>query len=239
MKTTNRHTKQIAPIAQASLPLLALIICALLEGSVVGAHAAAVIVPNSSFDTPTLADGGFGLPATSWTGAAVFNPQDAQFSGSSGSGNLPSPALGQQCAYLGSSSLGSLATTSPLTNILADTAYRLTVALGSRLDFPTDPIGTVTLSFLANGTPIPGGSTTITTNTTAISLGTFADFTTSFTTNASSPQIGQNLTASISYTGGRQVMIDNVRVDATAVPEPTSTILLASALSFLWQRRRR
>ena len=216
--------------------------------SLVAADAASIPVPNYSFELPSLADGGFDLVVEGWLrsdgdAAGLLNPQDAQFPGSSGLGDLAAPAHGLQSAFLGDGSGGvkttSLTTTAPLTVILANVTYTLRVAFGSRLDFAADPSGAATFGLLANGLSILESSTTFTTNTTSLPLGTFVDYTTSFTTTTGSPLIGQNLTARISYTGDNQVMFDNVRVNVDVVPEPTSAILLASTVPLFWLRRRR
>ncbi len=224
-----------------------------LGASLGAANADPITVPNFSFESPAQGDGGFAFEfVDGWTfldgTGGVFDPVDAQFSGSTG-GDLPAPALGQQAVFLGNGLTNNniITTTSSLTSIVADTKYTLTLAIGNSLNFPADPSGTATLSFLANGVLIPGSSTTITTDTATIPLGTFADFSTSFTTTMSSPQIGQGLTVRVSYfpflaegpSQNGQLMIDNVRVDAEIVPEPTSAILLASALPLFLRRRRR
>jgi hypothetical protein len=206
-------------------------------------NAATITVPNFSFELPSQVDGGFELTVTDWNlidYGGVFNALDAQFPGSTG-GDLPAPALGQQLAFLGDgSTYGAfrLTTAAPLTSILANSTYTMTVALGSRLDLPVNPTDSALLQFLANDVVLAEGGLGFNLEST-IPPGTFVDFTTSLITGLSSPLIGQNLKVRISYQGDRQLMIDNVRMDVVVVPEPSTTGLFIGGVALAAALRRR
>jgi len=61
--------------------------------------------------------------------------------------------------YLGGAGVGNIRSDAALTNILANTTYTLTLALGTRLDYLADRgsgIDNVVFQFEANGNAIPG-----------------------------------------------------------------------------------
>jgi hypothetical protein len=224
--------------------MVAAIACASLGLSLSVADATPISVPNYSFELPSLSDGGFDLAVPEWTlldFGGVFNSEDAQFPGSTG-GDLPAPADGEQLAFLGTgSTFGtfSLTTAAPLTSILADSTYTLTVALGSRLDLPVNPTDVVFVQFLANEVVLAEGGLVFNPEATMIPPGTFVDFTTSLITGPSSPLIGQDLKVRIGLLGDSQLMIDNVRLDV--VPEPSTAALFIGGLTLAsaFRRRRR
>ena len=241
----------MARIPNFSPHLSALVTCAFLSAPIYGVNAASIVVPNFSFESLVYGDGGYDFVVPSWIGTSsgsgsnygIYNPLDDDFAGSSGGGSVPSPAIGEQAAFmhLDPSGTVSLTTATAFTSILADTSYTLTVALGSRNLLPGSSTGMVTLSLLANGVLIPGASITITPDSVTIPLGTFADFSTSFTTDSSTLLIGQDLTASVTYsaTTVSQVLLDNVRVDAFTVPEPSTTLVgVISVLGLVVRRIR-
>ena len=214
-------------------------------------QAESVFVPNASFESPELAEGGVvinSVPGWTFTGSGAFqtgilNHDDAAFLGATG-GNLPAPALGPQSTFLHTGGAAGVSIrTTPLTTILPNTTYTLTVAIGVRLDFPfaAGPgQGFANLSLYADGQPFNALSATDILVST-ISRGTFVDFTTSFTTGASGPLIGQGLYPIIGYfhDGNAGVSVDNVRLDATAIPAPTAlALLLSSSLLTIGRRRR-
>jgi len=214
-------------------------------------QAQTVFVPNSSFESPELADGTSiinSVPGWTFTGSGAFqtgilNHDDTAFLGVTG-GNLPAPALGPQSTYLHTGGAAGVSIrTTPLTTILPNTTYTLTVAIGVRLDYPSGSgpgQGFANLSLYADGQPFNALSATDIVAST-ISRGTFVDFTTSFTTGASGPLIGQGLYPFIGYfhDGNAGVSVDNVRLDAIAIPEPTGAALILSASLLTMRRRRR
>ena len=254
MKTNNTISKLSLTIANRQSVFHALLLMGLSLGPTLApVHATPIVVPNFSFESPAVADGGFSLTIASWNisgfGAhqeGVYNPDNAGFPGATG-GNLPAPALGPQNAFLNASGDSSMTTASGLATILPLTTYTLTIAIGVRLDYPTvDPaLGTFTISLLANGGDIslfyPSSSLTV--SASAIPRGTFVDYTASFTTGIGDSTIGQSVSPSIRYINSNVtpggISVDNVRLDASTVPEPTAGVLLLAGSLLAMNRRKR
>jgi hypothetical protein len=211
-------------------------------------HATPVTVPNASFESPsspTSTSTNFNV-VSGW----VFNVKDgSQF----GTGSIASKyssagtSSGFNYATINNdfpgvtdtiTSAASLGTITPLTT------YTLTIAVGDETQSDTSLYGApgnVSFSLLANGVAfatktVPNGS---------VANGTFADFTLTYATPSSGSIIGENLEiqlATLPETGtAYQPGFDNVRLNETvmAVPEPTTSALLASGLLALcWLMRR-
>ncbi|MDB5295834.1 MAG: hypothetical protein JWO31_1817 [Phycisphaerales bacterium] len=228
---------------------------ACLLGGLWGTGAAAAPVPllNASFESPALADGVATLTVPSWTQggtgsnqSGVYNPTTAAFAGaSSGAGNLPAPAAGPQAAFMNTGGIGSATLTSatPLGAILASTKYTLTVALGVRSDFPAAGVRLdnvyVEMTAGASGASLTGAYLAFDANT--LPAGSFKDYAVTFSTGASGNVIGQALSVDMGYqsTTNSGVMADNVRLDASPVPEPATPALLLVAGTALLRRRAR
>jgi len=249
MKTTNTLISPAPPIPNRKCLFFALVLTSLPLGfTLPQVQASPIVVPNFSFESPDVADGLFSLVIPDWSymgsgafQAGVYDHNDAGFPGATG-GNLPAPALGAQSAFLHTGGLGgvSMTTTSALTSILPETTYTLTVAIGVRLDFPAGPAnGGGSLNLFANGVNVSGSELNFNVNT--LPRGAFADYTISFTTGTSDFIIGQSLTPFIGifFDGSSGINVDNVRLDATSVPEPTTVTLLLSASLLAMNRRKR
>ena len=215
------------------------------------AVAAPIVVPNFSFDDPArTTDGQSSATVPGWTfeGATgvsnfgVANPDDSMYSGSSGANApLPGTALGSQTAYLDKTSgANAYLHSGPLITIAADTRYTLTIAVGFRKGYPFKPSGGVGLET----------NTTLIAQTVArpqdLVADTFLDFTTTFTTAATGdPLVGQQLGIRMTLSNGVQssgqhLDFDNVRFDASFVPEPSCLALVVlSGIAFLFQRQRK
>lgn len=204
------------------------------------AQAAPVTVQNYSFEEPVLGDGNYGkvnwLGVPGWTDASwdggIQDWTNSQYPGTSGNGNLAWPGHGLQSGYLGNGGAILYQNVGP---ILPDTIYTLTVAVGRRLDFGNNEEywsialvsgaynGTV-LGYIdqTSGYPAPG---------------TFVDKTVVVTTGAS---VSGNLFVVLSGYGGQQTSVDNVRLDATIIPEPGTVVLLitglAGLLCYAWRK---
>jgi len=219
------------------------------------AHAVVIPVPNASFESPVLADGTSSAPITGWTAtgsnflAPAYNPVNANYAGATG-GNLPGTANGAQAAdiFTGGAGGGTLTTTAPVTTFLANTTYTLTVAIGARLDYSNGQgmsIHGAVISLLGNGGMTAGS---LTFDTTTLTKGTFADFTTTFTTGASGGLVGQGLWISLGTfsEGSMAIDFDNVRLTDSNVavggnvPDAGSTAaLLGLSLVGLFGLRRK
>jgi hypothetical protein len=230
------------------------------------ARAVPIAVPNFSFEAPVRADGNFtatasnndttavtnwiaGLPGSSMS-VGVQNPMDAQFAGTTG-GPLPAPGDGNQSAYINlysttSGQTATLTSQNSLGTIQDNSIYTLTVALGRRLD--ADDPETVSISLLANGTPIPGAITTILGTT--LTPGTYEDYSASFSTSLlGDPLAGQSLTIQLAHSkvagtpGNMQMNFDNVRLNVEEVPpvppapEPSTWLLMVIGIVGLLRRR--
>lgn len=194
-------------------------------------------------------------------GVGVQNAIDSQypgttFTGTPGEDDLDAPAHGKQFAYInaGGTNVNHLTSLNPLGNgVKAFTLYTLTVAVGDRGDGvePRD----VKIELLVEPA-VEGG---LTTSAAAAMLtgeeidvvglnqddqGAFVNLTASFQTDGTSPLIGRDLKIRLThFSNGRageypQVSFDNVRLVATAVPEPSSAALALLGASALLRRRR-
>jgi hypothetical protein len=211
------------------------------------AKAAPVAVNNFSFEDPVAADAALNTATpTGWTTSGgsgtwkgVYNPTNTQFAGATGSpGTLPSPANGAQAAFFQyNGAVGYLFQN--VGALLPDTQYTLTAAVGHRLDNSSD---VTAFAGLVNGIDLTG--TPLSSNTFAFINGTstkgvFTDLVASFMTGSS---VSGDLTIAIGVTAGTnrgnapQMVMDNVRLDATPIPEPSSIVLILVALMVYGRR---
>ncbi len=208
-----------------------------------------IFVNNFSFETgiSPVDPGDEGTAAAAgWSGSGavgIYDPTDLEFAGTTGNnvqGTLPNG--GQDLVIttyylpLGGPLGGSLEQTVAL--VAANTTYTLTVSVGTRLETIS---GGWSISLLA-------GVTTIGSNTgnSGPAAGTFIDrVAVAGPFGPLDPKIGSPLIIRISgfnvsgNTTTAQDQFDNVRLDATLVPEPASgMVLLAGAVSMGFTRRR-
>jgi hypothetical protein len=211
-----------------------------------------ITVPNFSFELPAQTSGannnggnGDTTAITSWTIAAPAGNTDngvyRPIAGFTSTNPLPAPADGNQLAYLvpGAGNTSSITTSASLGNVAANMLYTLTVALGNRSDNLFFDTGTYTIDLLANGVSVAestrAGST--------VAHGTFSDLSAALVSPASGPLIGEALTIRLSATGGSandEAIFDNVRLTASAVPEPAiSTMIIGGMATLLCWRRKK
>jgi hypothetical protein len=211
-------------------------------------HANPVAINNHSFEDPTISDGAFVTsgPGTgtlnSWSFAVdnggsfedfgIENPGGGAYTGATGAGT-PAGADGINVAFLNQDNEGLVTTVFQNVGALqANTVYTLTVAIGQRLDRVNGPVEIALLNAATGATDV-FATGTILNSTTGVSgtNGAFEDFTATFATGA--------LVSNDLYIGARfletadnfiQGSVDNFRLDATAVPEPTSFLMVGSAL---------
>ncbi|HTI98922.1 MAG TPA: immunoglobulin domain-containing protein [Dongiaceae bacterium] len=211
-------------------------------GAICGsASGAPISVPNFSFELWTNASTGFGLDdgagspgpdvSPNWLGAGngginIYNPLDADFSGTTGSpGTLPATGDGTNYLRIGLGNTGQAWQT--IGTWQSNTVYTLTVAAGNALagDGGLGRIALLKGSFPA-GTVIAAAAV----DTTAVTPGTFADTTLVFTNGQTS---GAPLTIMLQGTGGSggQMIYDNVRLDGTAAAQTPAAFVPTAAPS--------
>lgn len=201
--------------------------------------AAAISVPNFSFESPDRSELGNG-PTDDWTdnaGSGNFDPNNTFFPGSSGdNAPLAPPAQGGQVGYTnnltGPGPLQGELTQTLTAVVTSGSAYYLTVAVGQ--DAAGNALGNYDIELLAGATVIAIAPVVVP------APGTFLD------TNALSPYfapghplIGQALTIRIAHDAGAspsQNYYDNVRLNE--IPEPASLGLLAMGALAMLRRRK-
>lgn len=201
--------------------------------------AAAVFIPNHSFEDHQIQDNNVSLPsgwvlnALGGTGGGFMNPTEFQFPGAGGAqGLLPSPASGSQAGWLfsaGNSALSATLTSVDLGAAEPNTAYLLTAAIGNSSDpLDGDPQivrlrllldGIIMSEYVASGSEIPDGS--------------FVNIQTSFFTG---PSVSGSLQIQLVHeqpaglgNGFRQTFYDNIQL----VPEPSTVMLCCVGLFVL------
>jgi hypothetical protein len=124
-----------------------------------------------------------------------------------------------------------------------NTKYTLKIGVGNRTNtgagtglfgLTSTNDGVVTSNFSFAGAAF---SQTVNTGTIAVTPGTFADMTLTFTTGAVAPSGNIRLFVKEVDTATR-IHVDNFRLDATAVPEPSALAILTLASGLLIRRRR-
>ncbi len=226
------------------------------------AFAASVTVPNFSFETPDIFDNGGGAgaygqaffpnwtigPTASMVEYIVMDPSPGYFASAFGdNGPLPGTADGGQMGVIRllpsavQGTFGTL-TSGGLITLQANTAYTLTVAIGDDL-ISTQESESVQIRLLVNGSLVTQSST----SGAALSEGTFTDLLASFSTLPSGdPLVGGSLQIQLVHTKlspgtgtDSFAEFDNVRLDATVVPEPASVFLLLAGAACCFRRTRR
>lgn len=205
--------------------------------------AAPVNVPNFSFEDDVLADGTAVSPVASWftLNGGAYDPLDAQYAGTTGDNVQGVLSNGGQFAYsappTAAPASGNLSSNATFA-VSDQTTYTLTVAVGQPLSTSTFS-GRIELLNAVTGVPV--ATSGVFTNA-DIPAGSFVDYsTTPFTTIVGDPLSLVGLKIRLNFdVGGNGINWDNVRLDATPIPEPSSLILLGtSSLAMLLIRRRR
>ena len=244
------------PFARAAIAAAFLLLAGVRQ-----ADASLIVIPNASFETPDLADNAFTdtgsdpNAAPGWklaflpngiVTAGVWDPTHLEYSNSTGNNaTLPGAASGGQTGYIYLEQLddalpeflvSEFTTAAPVATIQPNTIYTLTVALGHSKAFDTGDVSILLMSedVQLASTFIPAGS---------LPADMFTDVVATFTTAPGDARAGRPLSVQIAHstgaTGGREVDIDNVRLDATSVPEPTGAAAALLALGAAATRRRR
>jgi hypothetical protein len=211
----------------------------------------AVTAPRSSSAANGLFNGWGYYEQTSTSPGSFYdfgfeNPGGEEYTNATGSGT-PLGADGTNVAWLNQSVAGNV------TNMFQDvgglspnTTYTLTVAIGQRMDRVNGPVQIGLINASSSDTN-PWADGTLLSSTTGVSTvaGSFQDFSTTFSTGSA---VSGDLYVGAQFTdqvvGGTNLIqgsVDNFRLDASAVPEPASWMLLlaASAGGMLLLSRRR
>ena len=144
-------------------------------------------------------------------------------------GTIPGTGQGEQIAYMNGATLYQNVGT-----IEANSTYEMTVAIGERLDLS---FNSLTISMRASsdtGTILASQSY----NATDAPNGTFSDVSFSFSSADFAGEVGNDLFL-VFQSGGVQVLLDNVRISETAIPEPSAAAILGLAGLALMVRRKR
>lgn len=205
------------------------------------AHAASVVVPNASFETPspaqvvTPSQSTKSLTDSTTVSDWIFNINGpSQYGTRAISSTFASPGTSSGNDYIffnnDQDTTDTITSAASLGTIMSQTQYTLTVAIGNPNGKDTtgyDTPGTVSFSLLANDVAFATDTVTAAMTTD----GTFKDFTLTFTTpGTASPIIGEDLKIQLSALPQASLAavaaFDNVRLDVTLVPEPKTWALL-------------
>lgn len=225
-------------------------------GAAGGALAAPITVTNHSFEAPVIAPNTFNVNSPGPTGwqaygtinfggrsIGVLNPTTTNFyldpvpDGSNvGVVFLMDNASNQ--SQFNNSEAGMRQTLA--TNLANNTQYTLTVEVGNlangpQTDFQFNGFPNYRVDLMAGATVLASDN-----NTLLPGEGRFLTSTTSFTTGAAHALAGQALTirlVNLNSAVGIEVNFDNVRLDATPVPEPTAAGVVGIALVGMLARR--
>ncbi|MDX2109961.1 MAG: hypothetical protein SFY80_06920 [Verrucomicrobiota bacterium] len=210
-------------------------------------HASVISIPNSSFELPAVNVQDYSTPSN-WT-----LTENVTGTGRTYNNSIKNPAVkpagmdGAQftAIYLDNNdsdaltpdlALSAALTSANLGTLTAETNYSLTAAFAGTNNGSPRTYG---LAILANGVSV--AEQTFNTNT-LNGDGSFLDKTISFDTTAQPALVGQNLSVRLLYTStysfGRELFMDNVRL--TAVPEPSAMAFIFGTATLLsvWLRRR-
>lgn len=218
-------------------------------------YSALLLISNHSFQTPAASNGQFitsnSTGPSGWTiyGPTASNRQFGVLNPSSTTlyaGPVPDsgdPNVGV-VFLLGSAGEGGLQQTLGDT-LQLNTTYTLTVEVGNITNDPNPPHSAFNFSgFPGYRIDLLAGSSVLASdnNSLSISEGAFATSTVNFTTGLSHLNAGQSLGIRLVNLNGSgiEVNFDNVRLDAVAVPEPSTTaLLIAGAVAAFTVLRRR
>jgi hypothetical protein len=197
------------------------------------AGAATISIGNAGFELPVLPDGNFSFSTDPyWTSPGSFgqifivNPSAGEISG----GIVPE---GQNvgASFVSGGTLTSLEQTLSAT-LSAGATYTLSVDVGNPLLGSGLLYAGYNVAFLAGSTILAQDNTSI-----AVPSGAFRTSSLTYTAPSTGPLLGQALTISLMSPGtvdDDAAFFDNVRLDATPVPEPGALCLAAIGLVSLF-----
>ncbi len=227
----------------------------------VRAHADLIdTIVNPGFETPALADGaytqfntdnitGWDVVVGSDTQAFIFDPDSGNIDGSGTDPDGDTLSAGTTVEgenYLSLKPDDGTVVGQVISSTFAEnTTYTLTVSVGDRSDAVYKGY-TIKLGFNDGETTGAGTFSELATAFDAYDSGnvpesSFIDVNLSYTVPQGAPAIGQNIEIRLQTDPdsgtSTATLFDDVRLDATAIPEPSSFVLLGSATLLLMRRR--
>ena len=206
-----------------------------------------ITIPNGSFENPDFADGS-GLAQITpgiyydWNydhvpvgggQFAIIDSNDSRFPSTTGNGQLPGPADGQQYAILGTGRGGqttSITNVSPLATLQSGRTYTLSVAAGNEITSQfSSHTGSLKIALLANDAVVSENSISYAT----IPLGSFKLLSTSF--SAGQSLAGRPLNIRITYAAGPDAG-DNGCFDNVTLGIDTSGTISSDKIRFYPRR---
>lgn len=174
-----------------------------------------VTVLNPSFEEPVVPPSGFTSGViTDWTlsgvEGGVFHPTAADFPATGGAPD------GLQTAYSRGATISQV-----LSDVLSEGNYTLQVDVGNRT---SQPFPGYTIQLLAGGVLLAEDD-----NSLLPPIGDFLTSTVLYTALASDPQLGTSLEIRL-FSVGQQTNFDDVRLDFSVIPEPSSVVLAGLGL---------
>jgi hypothetical protein len=225
--------------------------------AVISAHGASVLINNHSFETPAQANDGNFVATGSGTGVfnswnyvvqnggsfedfGIENPGGGAYTGATG-GGTPGGADGINVVFLNQDNSGLFAGIfQNVGSLQPNTEYTMTIAIGQRLDRTNGSVEFGLYGATTGATDIWATGTALGTATQVSNTpGSFQDFSVTFTTGAI---VSNDLYVAARYTetGANliQASLDNFRLDATVIPEPSVALLGGFGVLALLRRRR-
>jgi hypothetical protein len=227
-----------ASAARVSGAVLGLLGATLLPGT---ASATSIAIANASFESPILAEGAAtnnAVPAWTSTVSNTCSPQCyLVFNPAVGNVDFPSGAVpdGSNALSMVSGFVNVPVTQTLTATLAADTVYTLTVDIGN-------PAGRGDIAQFGFSLGVVGSSgayaSFISNDMSVIPSGTFIEFSASSAIAAGNPDVGRTLIVQLwgpasQGPGQPYAAFDNVRLTASAVPEPMTAAALAAGLLVL------